>query len=93
MREEGEKRKGRGQLRRWMGVVGPVQEAAESQCLVLGGSTHLLHLAGRREQLQLLTLADSKMMMMRREKVRLQRSWQNLQIHPESPKKRLPPGA
>ena len=29
MREEEEKRKGRGQLRRWMGVVGPVQEAAE----------------------------------------------------------------
>ena len=29
MREEEEKMKGRGQLRRWMGVLGPVQEAAE----------------------------------------------------------------
>ena len=29
--------------------VGPVQEAAESHCLVLGGSTHPLHPAERRE--------------------------------------------
>ena len=80
-REEGERRRDTEQQRRWKGEEELLKEAAKWQIPALEDSTHLF-LAERGE----LEQADAKSWKMRRVKVKLQRSWQSLQIHPGSPK-------
>ena len=80
-REEGERRRDTEQQRRWKGEEELLKEAAKWQIPALEDSTHLF-LAERGE----LEQADAKSRKMRRVKVKLQRSWQSLQIHPGSPK-------